>query len=147
MTVNGLPLHPLILHAFVVIVPVTALVALGFCIGRWRERLRWPLFGLALVTAALTWLTAQSGHDLLNSRFATATGELETLLQRHQHDAGILQPFAYTFAGIAVVATVFWPRLGVLKPALGILLAAAAIGTIVMTVITGDAGARAVWGS
>ncbi len=40
----GLPMHPLIIHAVVVLVPLSALVAIAFAVRpTWRHVLRWPL--------------------------------------------------------------------------------------------------------
>ena len=52
MEINGLPLHPLVVHAAVIFGPIAALTALAFLVPRWRLRLRWPMVGLALVATA-----------------------------------------------------------------------------------------------
>ena len=65
MTVSGLPLHPLIVHATVVALPVLALLSLAYLRPRWRDALRWPLAGMGVVSAALMWLTSASGDSLL----------------------------------------------------------------------------------
>jgi len=146
MTFNGLPLHPLVVHATVVCLPVAALVALGYCVPRWRDRLRWPLLVLGIVSAGLVWLTSASGHDLNDTRFATATGLLAQRIQHHADLAGKLQVATYVFAGLTVLAAWLHHRPGVVRYALAVLLALAAIGVVVLCGMTGDAGARAAWG-
>ena len=43
MEIAGLPLHPLVVHAAVVLIPLTALLAVAFAVlPRWRWLVRWP---------------------------------------------------------------------------------------------------------
>ena len=50
MEINGLPLHPLVVHAAVVFGPLAALAALAYVVlPAWRDRLRWPMVVLALM--------------------------------------------------------------------------------------------------
>ena len=52
MELNGVPLHPLVVHAVVVLGPLAALTGLAYAfVPQWRWLLRWPLFVLAVVTA------------------------------------------------------------------------------------------------
>ena len=48
MEINGLPLHPLVVHAAVIFGPLAAVAALAFLVPRWRDRLRWPMVVLAV---------------------------------------------------------------------------------------------------
>ena len=64
-TVNGLPAHVLLVHFIVVLVPLTALLAVLCAV--WpaaRQRLIWLTVALALFTAVLTPLTANAGEWL-----------------------------------------------------------------------------------
>jgi hypothetical protein len=64
--VLGLPLHPLVVHAVVVLVPLlTLLMALAAVSGRWADRLRTLLAMLAVVAATTTVLAWASGQRLL----------------------------------------------------------------------------------
>ena len=56
-TVNGLPLHPLTVHATVVLVPLLALLGVLFVIPRIREWARWPLGLVAVAAAASTYVS------------------------------------------------------------------------------------------
>ena len=145
MTVNGMPLHPLVVHATVVCLPVTALVAIAFLNPRWRDWLRWPLLGLAVLSVVLVWLTASSGDDLKHDQFATAVGALRDRIENHEMWAGRLEVATYVFGGIVAVTTLLWRRLAMLLPVLIGLTALGGIAVAVLCVITGDAGARAVW--
>ena len=145
MTVNGMPLHPLVVHATVVCLPVTALVAVAFLHPRWRDRLRWPLLGLAVLSVVLVWVTANSGDDLNHDRFASAVGVLRDRIDDHETWAGRLEVATYVFGGIVAVTTLLWHRLRMLLPVLVGLTALGGIAVAVLCVITGDAGARAAW--
>ena len=49
-TVLGLPLHPLVVHAVVVLLPLVALGVMALAVvPRWRARLALPLLGLLVV--------------------------------------------------------------------------------------------------
>ena len=149
MTINGLPLHPLVVHATVVTLPVTAFVALAYLRPKWQHALRWPLFALAVLSAVLIWITSSSGDSLNHDRFASATGLLRDRIHSHETWAGRLQVATYIFAGIAAVLTVGWNALSRIKFARPVLLALLAVGSIaviVLVIATGDAGARAAWG-
>ena len=45
MEINGVPLHPLVVHAVVVFAPLAALFGIAYAVlPNWRWALRWPLF-------------------------------------------------------------------------------------------------------
>jgi hypothetical protein len=147
MTVNGLPLHPLVIHATVVALLVLAILAVAYVRPRWQEPLRWPLAVLAVVSAALVWFTGVTGHSLERDRFATATGVLAQRIHHHQDLAGRLALATYVLAGIVVVMTVLRGRLPAWLAWLGsALLVVGAAVVVALGVLTGDAGAKAVWG-
>ena len=63
--VTGLPLHALVIHAVVVFVPLTVLVALAYAlVPRWRWLLRWPLLAGSAVCLASGFVAKQSGEAL-----------------------------------------------------------------------------------
>ena len=64
-TVTGLPVHPLVVHAVVVLGPLAALLAVTYVVvPRWRVGLRWPLVLLSVVAAASAFVAEQSGEAL-----------------------------------------------------------------------------------
>lgn len=144
MTFNGLPLHPLIVHAAVVAVPATALLTLLF-VARpaWQPRLRLPLLALAVVSALLIWLTAATGDSLASA--VSAGGRVKQLIENHETWAGRLQAGTWVLAGLTAVTVLFGHRLGWFKGLLHGLLAAAAVAVVVLVAFTGDAGAQAAW--
>jgi hypothetical protein len=149
--IADLPLHPLLVHAVVVLTPLTALaVALTALWPAARRRLGYAPPIAALLVAGLVPLTVAAGEAL-----ADTVGRIPAI-SRHEALGKMLIPWtvALLVAAVAVAATDrMLPRLrradvrrviAVLVPAVAVV---AAVGTIVVTVLTGDAGARAVWGS
>jgi heme/copper-type cytochrome/quinol oxidase subunit 2 len=153
MEFRGVPLHPLIIHAAVVLVPLAALSALLFAVPKWRWLARWPAVALAVVGAVTVQLAVMTGRDLEKDR------KLESpLLHTHEEWGERLQIAMWIFAVIMVVA--FWAlpyvtrlsgaanretRVAALEKPLMVVVALAAIAVLVLVVLTGDAGARAVW--
>ena len=65
--INGLPAHVLLVHAMVVLAPLTALLEiLGAILPAARRRLVWLVLILALVTLGLTPLTTEAGEWFYN---------------------------------------------------------------------------------
>ncbi len=63
--VNGLPLHPLVVHAVVVLIPLVLVgVVLMLVRRRWRRTLGWWLVLLSAVLVPLSWLAEESGGAL-----------------------------------------------------------------------------------
>jgi len=70
----GLPAHPLIVHAAVVLVPLAAIgtIAIAFWPSA-RRKIGWVVVGLALVGTFSCWLASQSGEALQENVPRTAT--------------------------------------------------------------------------
>ena len=63
-TVLGLPLHPLVVHAVVVLLPLVALGVMALAVvPRWRARLALPLLGLLVVGAGSAVVAMLSGNE------------------------------------------------------------------------------------
>ncbi len=154
MTVNGLPLHPLIVHLAVVAVPLAALGALLLGLApRWRHQLRWPVIVTAIIAAGATQLAAMSGDALKDARHVTGVA-----MQVHEAWAGRLQAGTWVLAALVVLAA--WalpipgpsaagptPQLPVpIGNALVVLLPLLGLLELYLVYRTGDAGARLVWG-
>ena len=148
MEINGLPLHPLVVHAAVIFGPLAALTALAYVVlPRYRDRLRWATLVLVLVATVSIWVAYLTGEDFLESdRFSGMQGEARDLIERHEELAGTLRLVTSGFAIVTVAATWLHHRSGPLRIVLGVLVAVGAVATLVWTVMTGDAGAQAVWG-
>jgi hypothetical protein len=145
MEINGLPLHPLVIHAAVVFAPIAALVALLYAaVPTWRDRLRWPMVVLALVAGGAVVAAYVTGRSFLNSR--PELGQLAQV-QTHQHRAWIALWCAVAFTVAAVVAGWLHPRPGIARLVTSLALGVTAVALLIAVVLAGDAGARAVWGA
>jgi uncharacterized membrane protein len=144
MEINGLPLHPLVVHAAVVFAPLAALAALLYVVvPRWRDRLRWPLLVLAVVATGVIVVAYFTGENFLDHK-----PELEGSLavEKHEHRGQQLLYVGIGFGVVALVAAWLHARRGALRVVLDVLLAAAGVVLLVWVFLAGEAGARAVWG-
>ena len=156
MEIAGLPFHALILHAAVVLAPLAALLAIAYALlPRWRYLTRWPTVVMAVVALVTVWMSRLSGQSLLDSR-----PELAPLVREHQERGELLSLLTILFTVVVVVA--FWGLGGpsgfssgsgartMRSAAIDRKLSLAVVGTsllvLVWVFLTGDAGARAVWG-
>ena len=148
MEINGLPLHPLLVHAAVVLGPLAALAALLYVVvPRWRDTLRWPMLVVVLVATAAIWAAYLSGVNFRASKDFFTQGAIGERVQTHADLAAKLRLMTSGFAVVGIAAAWLHDRGGAVRVVLGVLLALAAVGTLVLTVLTGEAGSRAVWGS
>jgi hypothetical protein len=156
--VAGLPVHVLVVHFAVVLVPLAAvgLIATGWQSG-WRRRYALAIALIAIVGAVAAFVAAQSGPSLAHSvrRSAEASGQ-QVPLGEHPEEGDMAEVAAIVFA---VAAAVFFgldqwgDRIRVLGPKLErwLPLAAyvaasvpAAIALVTM-IIAGHSGAALVW--
>ena len=148
-TIAGLPLHPLVIHATEVVVPVAAIVVTAAALWpRFRRRTGYLPLALALASLVLVPLSTQSGEAL-----EKRVGE-SSLIETHSNLAEGLLPWVF---GLVVVAAVllWWNRSereGATPRAprwvaLGLAVAAvlATTGTTVQAIRIGHSGATAVW--
>jgi uncharacterized membrane protein len=144
MEINGLPLHPLVVHAAVVFGPLAAIVALAYVVlPAWRDRLRWPMVVLALIGTGAIATAYVTGLNFFNSR----PPELQQLeiLQTHRTRAIRLFWVTLGFGVLAVLAAWLHTRTGVVRVVLNVLLGLAALAVLALAVLAGDSGSRAVW--
>ena len=148
MEINGLPLHPLVVHAAVVFGPLAALAALAYVVlpGQ-RVRLRWTMVALAAVGLGSIVVAYLSGGDFKSSQDFFSTGKVGARVDTHEQRAAWLMGATVPFALLAFAAGFLHPRSGRSIAALHVLLGIGALAVLVLVVLTGDAGARAVWGS
>jgi hypothetical protein len=145
-TFRGLPVHILVVHAVVVLVPLGALGVVAIAIvPRWRQR-----FGvavLAILTAGLVAVpvATRSGQHLFDRVNATGT----VLKQiRHHEDLGKLVIYPTIALWVLCAALVLLDRRGrsgapmKVVAVLAVLAAGAATAQVAMT---GEAGSTAVW--
>ncbi len=149
MEINGLPLHVLVVHAAVVLTPIAGLAAIGYAlVGKWRDWLRWPVVVAVVAAVGSVWVAYLSGGDFRDGeRFAGATGGFADKLDTHEELGGILIWVASVFGVVALTATALHDRIGRSRLLLSAAVAVLGVATVVLTVMTGDAGAQAVWGT
>ena len=161
MELNGLPLHPLVVHAAVVLGPAAALTAIAYAVlPRWRWLLRWPLVALAVGTVGAVFMSKLAGDALVDERFGNATAALAEELQLHESRGTVLLWVSIAFLVLVLVAAVTVGGPSALASGAGArdsrgtavtgvvlgLVVVGAVALIAMTFLTGDTGARAVWG-
>jgi len=147
---NGLPLHPLIVHAAVIFGPLAALSAIAYAVwDAQRDRLRWVTLVLTVIATGAIWAAYLSGDNFLENapQFQKISGEFKDRIEHHEELAGVLRWMTTGFFVVTVVAVWQHARRGPARYALSGLVVVAAVLTLVWTAMTGDAGARSVWGS
>lgn len=161
--IAGLPLHPLVVHAAVVLTPLAVLA--GWTLALWptsRWLTRWVAPVATLLALGAVVVATWSGESLLEARpfLESSDSPVRDLIRSHQERGEQLELLMLAFT--ASVAAGWW-----LLPARSPLasgrfshagrgpawlrLAAAALVCVlgvlclVWVILTGDAGARAVW--
>ena len=149
MTLNGIPLHPLVIHAAVVFAPIAGLLAIAYLVPRWRHHLRWPLLVVGVLAAVFVWFAAFTGSTLESStdlhRAMMASPALAQAVHHHEDLAGKLQASTWVLGGLAALTWWFHHRAGWIRTTLLALLPVVGVIALVLVVMTGDAGAKAVW--
>jgi hypothetical protein len=152
---GDLPLHILVIHAAVVLLPLAALTAIVFALRpKWRWLLRWPTLLLGLGGLVMAYVAKKSGEA-----FVAAVPQLEQAVKVHKDRGNLLFWFVLGFTVLVVAAFVVLAGPSQLasgkgakatksKPLEYVLSAAVVVvGVLVVfqTIRTGDAGAKAVW--
>ncbi|WP_233219417.1 DUF2231 domain-containing protein [Micromonospora sp. RP3T] len=149
-SVNGLPLHPLVVHAVVVLLPLAALGVVALAVRpAWRGRFGWLVVLVAALATAAIPLATESGESL--ERRVGDPG-------RHAELGDQLLWFALPLLVVAVALVWLQRRAerpagagatagpgvpGVLVAVLAVVVAAA---NLVQVYRVGESGAKAVWG-
>ncbi len=149
MEINGLPVHVLALHGAVVLGPLSAMVAIAYAaLPSWRDRLRWVALVAVVVGVGAIWVAYLSGENFFeSSRFDNVKGEALEKIEKHEEYAETLRLMASGFGIVTILATWLHDRVGVVRMVLSALVVVGAVLTLIWTVLTGDAGSQAVWGS
>ncbi|MBS1697055.1 MAG: hypothetical protein JST25_01475 [Actinobacteria bacterium] len=146
----GLPLHPLLVHATVVLTPLAALaVGLAAVWPAARRRLGLAAPIAAALVAILVPVTVLAGLDL------AATVGITPAIARHEALGLMLIPWSAALF-LAALAVHLRERLttrirreqvaAAVSATISVVALACAAATVAVVVLTGDAGARAVWG-
>lgn len=138
-TIGGLPLHPLIVHAPIVLLPLSALgLIILILVPRWRRTYGWLVLAGLFVSAATAWLAKETGENL-----AAALG----VPQEHAEWGDRIVPIAGLL--FIVAAVWFWRvrvgNTGALTTIAGIVAGLLAVASIAVIVVVGHTGAEAAW--
>jgi hypothetical protein len=149
-TLWGLPAHALLVHAVVVLAPLTA--SLEILCGFWpaaRRRFVWLVVALAGATTVLTPLTTGAGEWLYDQR-----AQVSPILQEHAERGGWMIYFAVAMLMVALalaVLHVLEGRSDAPKKVAAVVVAVVALVVGVSSIVTvaqiGHSGAESVWGS
>jgi uncharacterized membrane protein len=145
-TIGGLPAHPLIVHAVVVLIPLSALGAVAVAIRTGWNRPYAPLVAFGAVVSAISaTLAVLAGNALLAT--IKVSPAYVALLDEHGR-FGLYTVFAaWAFAVLAVATAVLGRRAAGAGRALGWGSAVVGLVALVLVVITGDLGSTSVWGT
>ena len=155
-SIGDLPLHPLAIHAAVLGVPVTLLLALLFAFPRTRNWARWPLALAGVGAFCAVFVAKQSGEALMTVLLASEQlgGEAALLVNRHSALANTLLYLTAGMAVLAIASAVLVGRVGGTAERRGsrgrdtillaLLLVVAAVASFWVYRV-GDLGAKAVW--
>jgi ABC-type branched-subunit amino acid transport system permease subunit len=146
-TVNGLPIHALLVHFIVVLAPLTA--GLAILCAVWpaaRQRLVWLVLALAAATMALTPLTTDSGEWLEHNI------EESELVEKHAEMGDTMIYFALALLVAAVLLAVMHLRAvrgkalsAVLSAVIAVFVVVASGATAFQVYRIGHSGATSVW--
>jgi uncharacterized membrane protein len=159
ITVGGLPVHPLLVHAVVVLIPLTTLTAIAVAVrGPWRRGGSLLVALGAVVSLVAAFLAMQAGEQLLEA--LSAGGHLSPNFDSHDKWGTYTWYATIPFAVLAVVSALLARRTrpapahsgstatttGVGAAVLAWLTVLAGIVAVVFCFLAGDSGSRAVWG-
>ena len=142
-TINGLPLHPLVVHAVVVLLPLATLGVLALALRpAWRGPYGWLVVAAAAAAVVLIPVATESGEHL-----EQRVGDPGV----HADLGGQLIYFAFPLLVVAL-ALALLPRSPRPQPrsmhlVVAVVAVLVSLANIVQIYRVGDSGAKAVWGN
>ncbi len=144
ITIGGVPIHPLLVHAAVVFIPaLTVLLLVAAFRPGLRARLGIWLPVATTVVLLTSFVTAQSGEAL------ERTTEHTALLETHTERGDLMTPVMFV---LTVLVWGYWflaKRAGGTESTLGRLVfwgaVLVSVGALALVMLIGDSGAKAVW--
>jgi hypothetical protein len=144
-SIFGLPVHPLVVHAVVVLVPLASLaVGLAAVYPRFRAWAGFLPLALSAIATALVPVATSSGEALEERVFEDAA------LEKHTELGEMMLP--WIIAVLVLAAAMYWidkkqPGLPAFAPKVVAGLAViAAVGSLVVVGLIGHSGAKSAWG-
>ncbi|MEU2611347.1 DUF2231 domain-containing protein [Micromonospora sp. NPDC007271] len=151
---NGLPLHVLVVHVVVVLVPLLALISVAYgLVPRWRSRLDWAVAGLAVVTPIAAYVATESGEAFEEAqRERGIGGEFLRKIEEHSEYGDTLLWYTIGLAVAALLLLLLASGLARVRglprwlvPVLAGVVVVLAVFALVYVYLTGDSGAQVVW--
>ncbi|MFI6760351.1 DUF2231 domain-containing protein [Micromonospora sp. NPDC050417] len=152
--IMGLPVHPLVVHAAVVFVPLLVLLAIGYgVLPRFRSKIGWAVAALAVAAPAATLVAKLSGKELLEVLRAKGyPPQILDQLAEHQGYGDLLFWFSLGLgvSAILLLLSTSAPARsrnlpGWLSGVLVSLVIVFGVLSAVYVYLTGDSGASVVW--
>ncbi|MEI2766069.1 MAG: DUF2231 domain-containing protein [Dermatophilaceae bacterium] len=137
-TILGLPQHPLVVHAVVVLLPLMAVATAVVALRRpWRERFAWPVVVADLLVLGASFAAKESG-EALQRRLGVRV------------DDHVRWGDSVPLAALGLVVAALLVALGRRRPGLSgvatVLAVVAGAATVFWVLQAGHTGASAVWG-
>jgi uncharacterized membrane protein len=146
-TFMGLPLHVLLLHFVVVLLPLSAVASAAvFFRASWRSRYAPFVVANNVAMLVLTFITVQAGQELQN-RFVWIG---DTAVPRNNHET-IGRTLLWVVLALALVSLAAWlvDRRGGMPNVVNLggaaVVAGLAVAAIVLTVLAGHTGSKSHW--
>ncbi len=79
-SIGNMPLHPLVIHAAVIGIPLAVLLAVLFAVPRTRNWARWPLAVVSVGALGATFVSKESGEELQRALPFAAGTPVATLI-------------------------------------------------------------------
>lgn len=148
-TFMDLPLHILVLHFAVVLIPMSAMVtAAVFLRTPWREDYGAVVVALNVSMLALTFVTYKAGEALKDKLNPDDSFKAPPT---HHHE-GYGKTLLWTMVALVVVVAITWAigrtpgTMPMVVTGLSVVVAGLAVAAMVFTVVTGHTGSESHWG-
>jgi glucan phosphoethanolaminetransferase (alkaline phosphatase superfamily) len=155
--IGNLPLHPLVIHAAVVGIPLACLLAFLFAFPKTRSWARWPLAIVVVGATAVTYVARQSGLAFEAALGIKPGNPVGDVILKHSQLANQLLYIMIVFTVVGLLNVFLVSRRtaddeteapkqsAIVRIVLPVLLVAVAVVAFVWVVRVGDLGAHAVW--
>ena len=150
----GLPMHALVVHAVVVLVPLSVLNALAYAVRpAWRRVLRWPTAAGAVISGVSAFVAAESGEALQRRVTRVRAGSFDAqLLNNHVEWGDRAKVACALFMVVSLLALWFArppeeeaPRGHAIDVVASTAVVVTALASLVTVVLAGHAGSAVVW--
>lgn len=145
ITIAGVPAHPLLVHAVVVLIPLATLGAVALAVRPSWNRAYGPLVAAIALGGAVTATMAKFAGDQLEAAL-NVTAEFAPVIAQHGQFGLSTAIAAWPFAVLAIAAVVLDRRGSGPTRLVGVASAVAGVVALVFTVLAGHSGSDAVWG-